>query len=279
MTLAQLARLVLAFLAVLASGHEARAADGLLWYTDLKQASAAARETDRPMLIDFWADWCAPCQEMDRDVYTDPRVIEVLRRKVIVVRVHFDVQKEMVRKFNVETLPDLVFANSYGTPLLNHHGYLSAGDLARVVEALPSIAGINALDRTLQENKNDAAALLAMARTLRAAGFYESSTLYYRRASASEAVKTDAATVEAVLYDMALNHLALRDGKQAAGVLEKCLKDFRHSARRPEILLALGRAYTLSGLNEKARRTLDAMVRDFPDSAAAAEARLLLKTP
>jgi thioredoxin-like negative regulator of GroEL len=279
MTLAQLARLVLAFLAVLASRQEARAADGLLWYTDLKLASAAARDTDRPILIDFWADWCAPCLEMDRDVYTDPRVIEVLRRKVVVVRVHFDAQKEMVRKFNVETLPDLVFANSYGTPLLYHHGYLSAGDLAKVVEALPSITGINVLDRTLQENKNDAAALLAMARTLRTAGFYESSITYYRRASASAAVKTDAGTAESVLYDMASNYLELRNGKQAAGMLEKCLKEFPRSTRKPEILLALGRAYTLTGLNEKARRSLSAIVRDYPESPAAGQARLLLKTP
>src|SRR3990172_9517741 len=148
-------RLVAATLLLLAVMMPVGAAEeGIYWFKDLKQASEAAQKNDLPMFIDFWADWCAACKVMDADVYTDPKVIEVFKNKIVGVRLHFDLQQELARNYNVTALPYLVFTNSYGTPLLYHRGFLEAEDLTKVADAMPPLSEINRLDRILKEDKN-----------------------------------------------------------------------------------------------------------------------------
>jgi thiol:disulfide interchange protein DsbD len=234
----------------------ARAADAaeIAWYTNLEQAIDAARKSDRPMFIDFWADWCAACKIMDADVYTDPKVIEVFERKIVGVRIHFDLQQDMARRFGVEALPYLVFTTSYGTPLVHHRGLLDAPTLTRVVEALPPLGDINRLDRALQEDRNDFASLLAMARALRASALFESSNGFYDRASKHRAAREDAVARESILYDMALNALELQDGKRATELLEKCLMEFPASPRRSDVQQALERARARDAENDRIRK-------------------------
>jgi thioredoxin-like negative regulator of GroEL len=268
----------LALVVVLTVGVAADAASEIKWYTDLKEASEAARKRDLPMFIDFWADWCGVCKIMDAEVYTDARVIKAFEEKAIGVRLHFDLQPDVARKYNVPALPYLLFTNSYGTLLVHHRGLLEAEDLAKILEAMPPLEVINRLDRDLQKDKNHFPSLLGMARELRAAGFYQSSNAYYDRASKHRLVRNDPAARESILFDSALNSLELQDGKSAAAALEECLKDFPASPRKADFLVALGRAYALDDKVDKARTVLSAVVRDYPQSSAAVEARKLLES-
>ena len=219
---------------------------GIQWYKDLKRASGAAQETNKPMMIEFWADWCAPCKIMEEEVYTDAQVAEALRQKFVAVRVHFDLQTNLVRQYNVEAIPFLVFTNSYGTELLRHRGIIEAEDLAAIIEALPAdVSEFNRLDGVLQKDKNNFDALQGMGSRLRAAGLYQSSNEFYRKAVNRNEAKKNAAMREAILLEMGLNFLDLRDGKEAAAIFERCLKEFPNSGNRPRFTLELDRARQL----------------------------------
>jgi thiol:disulfide interchange protein DsbD len=62
-----------------------QAASGeLAWMVNREpEALALARAEHRPVIIDFWGDWCAACKELDRTAWSDPAVRREAQRFVL----------------------------------------------------------------------------------------------------------------------------------------------------------------------------------------------------
>jgi thioredoxin-like negative regulator of GroEL len=264
----------------LVGAASARAGDaGISWFKDLERASEVAQKTNQPMMIEFWADWCSSCKVMDEDIFTNTELIAAVGQRIVPVRIHFDLQKDLVRKYNVPAIPYIVFTNSHGTKLMHHQGILNARDLIAVIKALPpDVSQLNRFDQLLQEDKNHFESLFGMARELRAAGFFESSNKYFTRALKHQDAKRDSGKREVILMKLGLNFLELQDDRQAMQTFEKCLKEFPASRNRPDFLLNLARSYILSDRKEKALESLEALMNGFPESEASRNAQVLLKS-
>jgi thioredoxin:protein disulfide reductase len=76
-----------------------------------------AKREGRPVMIDFFAEWCAACKELDRETYPAPEVIAEAERfvNVKIDATHSDDALDaLMERFGVEGLPTVAFVSSTG---------------------------------------------------------------------------------------------------------------------------------------------------------------------
>ena len=226
------------------------------------------------MFVDFWADWCAACNVMDAEVYTQPSVIKAFEERVI-GRASISICSRIWRaSINVPALPFLIFTNSYGTPLVYHRGLLEADDLTRGPGG-DAAAGGDQPARSRRAGRQEQLRQPAGADAPRRRLLRVEQQLLRPRLEAPRR-QGRRRPRESILYDMALNSLELQDA-DGGGFLEKMLKDFPKSPRKPSLLLALGRATP----STRRRTWPDSLWRPWstsPADAVAADALVLLKS-
>ena len=63
---------------------------GLEGYFDFDQALACAKEQNKPIFIDFTGHGCVNCREMEQNVWSDPKVLKILREDYVIVAMYVD---------------------------------------------------------------------------------------------------------------------------------------------------------------------------------------------
>jgi thiol:disulfide interchange protein DsbD len=93
-------------------------ADELEWHTDVEAAVARAREEQRPYVMDFTAEWCAACKELENVTFTDADVAEELSGYVL-IRLDMTQNDErdaaLMEEHGVNGLPAVIVYRSDGS--------------------------------------------------------------------------------------------------------------------------------------------------------------------
>ena len=71
---------------------------------DLKNFRQEVLESDKPVLLDFWAPWCGPCRMIAPIV----EEIEAEREDLLLGKVNVDEEMELAMQFGVTSIPLLV---------------------------------------------------------------------------------------------------------------------------------------------------------------------------
>lgn len=68
---------------------------GLEGYYDFQQALKCARAQNKPLFIDFTGHGCVNCREMEQSVWSDPRILDMLKHDYVVVALYVDDKKTL----------------------------------------------------------------------------------------------------------------------------------------------------------------------------------------
>ncbi len=96
---------------------------------------------DLPAIIDFWADWCAPCRAV-APVLED--LSEEYAGKIHVYKVNTEEEQELAAAFGIRSIPSLLFIPEEGQP------QMAAGALPKdtFVEAIEDVLGVPPAEKT-----------------------------------------------------------------------------------------------------------------------------------
>ena len=84
---------------------------------ELEQQLAAASAAGRPVMLDFYADWCVSCKEMERYTFTDPGVQAEFARALLLqadVTANDDADQALLKHFGILGPPTIVFFGADG---------------------------------------------------------------------------------------------------------------------------------------------------------------------
>lgn len=113
---------------------------GVVWDVYAPQKIEAAKRVRKPVVIDFYADWCIPCHELERFTYSKPEVIQALepfvRLKVDATDPDTKEVLEPIERFEILGVPTVLFLGPDGKEISDTRitGFVSAKEFVEVVQ-------------------------------------------------------------------------------------------------------------------------------------------------
>ena len=87
-------------------------------------------QSSKPVLVDFYAEWCGPCQIMK------PRLVDVAERigeNAKIVQIDIDKEKELAERFRIQSVPTLIIFKK-GKQLWRQSGIISSVALTQLLK-------------------------------------------------------------------------------------------------------------------------------------------------
>jgi thiol:disulfide interchange protein DsbD len=93
----------------------------IAWVHDFEEGLAKAAEEGKPVMVDFYADWCTYCKKLDAEVFSRPDVVQA-SKDFVAIKVDTDEDPGTGRKYGVRGLPTVLFLQSDGTEIRRSRG-------------------------------------------------------------------------------------------------------------------------------------------------------------
>ncbi len=111
---------------------------------ELENRLTAAKTAGKPVILDYYADWCADCLRMEKATFADPRVREELRRRFVTLQVdvtdpnHPD-GKAIKQRFGVYGPPAMLFFSADGQERreLRTYGFRNVEEFFALLRKIP----------------------------------------------------------------------------------------------------------------------------------------------
>ncbi len=103
---------------------------------EVEVIAAQAKKENKPYFIDFYAQWCGKCFEMDYKTFKDKQLTSYVNSKYLAAKLHaqsFDAVG-LSQKYNVNALPAILIFDADGNLQNKLVGFQTAGELLRKLQ-------------------------------------------------------------------------------------------------------------------------------------------------
>lgn len=118
-------------------GLQQPAGPELEWVDNETAGLEIAKRVDKLLMLDFYASWCAACNELDHKTYADPGVAAKLDNYVN-VKLDFtrnsETTKALTEKYQIPGLPVVIFMDAEGTILKRLTGFVGPEEMLTILE-------------------------------------------------------------------------------------------------------------------------------------------------
>lgn len=115
-------------------------------WVSYENAFQIAKEEQKAIYVDVYAEWCGPCKLMDKTTFTNDTVVNSLKNDLVATRVNIDDERtgaEVKKKFNIQAMPTSLLLTPDGQEIKRNVGYMNStrllewlGDTAKILFAL-----------------------------------------------------------------------------------------------------------------------------------------------
>jgi thioredoxin len=86
--------------------------------------------SDKPVLVDFWAEWCGACKALSP---TLRKIASEYKGRVVTVKVNVDRKPQLASRFQVSGIPTVILFSG-GNPILRFSGALPYDQFKRQLD-------------------------------------------------------------------------------------------------------------------------------------------------
>ena len=117
------------------AGSEDAGPTRIEWVPSLPEGMRLAKESGRPLMLFFTADWCGPCVELKKYVFSDRRVVAASKR-LINVFIDADSNYDTLAAYKVRGIPAIFFLNPLGETVDRYTGDRSVNSFVKQMSAV-----------------------------------------------------------------------------------------------------------------------------------------------
>jgi thiol-disulfide isomerase/thioredoxin len=251
-------------------------APGIRWERRFEDALKKARTSHKPVIVDFWAQWCGWCHRLDKTTYVDPAVVKLSEGFVAVkVNTEGDPRDTAVAiRYDVSSLPTIMVISPEGRPVARVNGFVGPGQFPRLLEGAKEVATrVIKWEVALDKNPKDPEALTGLGVHLFEQDSFAESLELLRRSAQVDAKRPIQERKQTRLLTGVILKAADRFSEAEAALKQGLGLQPDDAVYDPKLLYVLGMLYANWGRKDEARGILQQVLTLHAQSSIAQKAR------
>jgi uncharacterized protein YyaL (SSP411 family) len=114
----------LVFFWVMLAATASLAGTGVPWQSWSDAAFDQARKTNKLVLVDLSAEWCAYCRKMDETTWRNPAVLAAIEQDYVPIQIVDEKDPELAERYRQHGRPAVIIMDADGKELMRKRGYM-----------------------------------------------------------------------------------------------------------------------------------------------------------